>query len=107
VTKRSALDVLTDAVAAYAAAEGLSLDPLALAKAAANSLAFWGYTIEPSNRVTVDADWLAGLDRAMVCVETLHEIVSARDVGTTVGERARAFDELATALRIPQPRKQR
>ncbi|AYD87682.1 hypothetical protein [Caulobacter phage Kronos] len=98
------MDVLADAVANYATASNLRLEPEKLAAYALAQLHIWGWSLEPSRRVTVDADWLATLQSALANVETLHELVAARNMGLTIQDKAKAFDELTKALRLPVPR---
>ncbi|WDS38340.1 hypothetical protein W2_gp030c [Caulobacter phage W2] len=104
MTVRPSVDVLADAVANYATASNLRLEPDKLAAFVLAQLHIWGWSLEPSRRVTVDADWLGTLQAALANVEVLHEVVAARGQGLTIQDKAKAFDELTKALRLPIPR---
>lgn len=104
MTHRPSLDVLTDAVATYATASNVRLDPAALASFVQVQLTLWGWAVEPSARVTVDADWLAGVQAALASAETLREVGLTRMHGLTIQDKAKAFDDLAKALSLPMRR---
>ncbi|WCS66515.1 hypothetical protein TMCBR2_gp030c [Caulobacter phage TMCBR2] len=105
MTVRPSVDVLADAVANYATASNLRLEPDKLAAFVLAQLTIWGWSLEPSRRVTVDADWLAGVQAALANAEVLREVGLHRRDGLTIQDKARAFDDLARALNLPLPRK--